>query len=350
MTSSRTAIQDFSTANKMYVNATVTFYTVLNGAKTSTLASLYSGLTGDTLLANPQTLDGYGKFRQPVYIEEPVIISVTGLGNTPDHDTGVINLPFDTEAAAGTVTDTDIVFTGDIPAAARNGYVKVIVAPPSNSTNFSTNLMRITEVDLSAADIIAPGHVIGGYDYVYMYGDGDCYLTAIHEAKLKDSGTGTRTLTSFYKPAIDDVDGDHDQVNILDCDIDFSGISGSVGVAYSVWSPRTDILMKQAGGILTDAVLLVNNYTFNDHDSHNVFLMFAGAPKTITVPHTLSKSFQARTIQGDANQISYAGSGGILVLHKDSHTKSEKQSAVVDVTVAIAGASGVAYISGDTAA
>jgi hypothetical protein len=91
MTYARTAVQDFSTSNKMYVNAIVTFHTVLNGEKTSDLATLYATLTGGALLANPQTLDSFGKFRQPVYIQDPVIATVTGLGNTPDHDTGVID-------------------------------------------------------------------------------------------------------------------------------------------------------------------------------------------------------------------------------------------------------------------
>lgn len=91
MTYARTAIQDFSTANKLYINAVVTFYTVLNGAKTAMKATLYSSLSGSTELANPQTLDSYGKLRQPVYIDEAVIASVTGLGNTPDHDTGVVD-------------------------------------------------------------------------------------------------------------------------------------------------------------------------------------------------------------------------------------------------------------------
>ncbi len=90
MTYARTAIQDFSTANKIYVNATVTFYTVLDGEKTNDLADLYSAITGTTQLSNPQTLDSYGKLRQPVYFQEPVIMSITGLGNTPDHDTGVV--------------------------------------------------------------------------------------------------------------------------------------------------------------------------------------------------------------------------------------------------------------------
>lgn len=93
MTSVRTAIQDFSLANELYVNAQIDVYTVLNGGKTNTLANLYANISGPALLSNPQILDSKGKFRQPVYIDEPVIISVSGLGNVPDHDTGVINLP-----------------------------------------------------------------------------------------------------------------------------------------------------------------------------------------------------------------------------------------------------------------
>lgn len=93
MTLARTAVRDFSTSNKIYVNAVVTFYTVLNGAKTSTLADVYDSISGGSAAANPQTLDSYGKFRNPVYIDAPVIMSVSGLGNTPDHDTGVIDTP-----------------------------------------------------------------------------------------------------------------------------------------------------------------------------------------------------------------------------------------------------------------
>ncbi len=93
MTSVRTAIQDFALANELYVNATIDIYTVLDGEKTTTHANLYSGISGPALLANPQVLDSKGKFRQPVYIQEPVIMTVSGLGNVPDHDTGVINLP-----------------------------------------------------------------------------------------------------------------------------------------------------------------------------------------------------------------------------------------------------------------
>lgn len=93
MTHARSSIRDFSTSNKLYANAVVTFYVASAGAKTSTLATLYTTLTGSTEAANPQTLDSSGKFTAPVYIDQDVIMTVTGLGNTPDHDTGVIPAP-----------------------------------------------------------------------------------------------------------------------------------------------------------------------------------------------------------------------------------------------------------------
>jgi len=91
MTYARTAIRDFSTANKIYSGATVTFYEEDNGVKTAVKADLYSSLSGSSKVSNPQVLDAYGKFRQPVYIETSVIAEITGFGNAPDHETGIIN-------------------------------------------------------------------------------------------------------------------------------------------------------------------------------------------------------------------------------------------------------------------
>lgn len=89
----RTAIQEFSTSNKIYVNATVTFYTVADGARTNVKADLYANTIGDTKLANPQILDSYGKFKAPVYAEVAVVAVISGLGNTPEHETGIIYGP-----------------------------------------------------------------------------------------------------------------------------------------------------------------------------------------------------------------------------------------------------------------
>lgn len=86
----RSSVEEFATANKIYVNATVTFYTVVDGIRTNIKAPIYADTAGTAQLQNPQTLDSYGKFKQPVYVDVAVICRITGLGNTPDHDTGII--------------------------------------------------------------------------------------------------------------------------------------------------------------------------------------------------------------------------------------------------------------------
>ncbi|MGB5048445.1 MAG: glycosyl hydrolase family 28-related protein [Caldilineaceae bacterium] len=91
-------INDFALGNPAYVGATVSFWTVSGGAKTSTLATLYAASTGSTTLTNPRTLDSDGKFSVPVYTEVPVIATVSGL-TIADHDTGIMGLA---ESAAAT--------------------------------------------------------------------------------------------------------------------------------------------------------------------------------------------------------------------------------------------------------
>ena len=87
----RTTIPDFNLNNPIYAGATVTVYTVdSSGVRTTILATLYEDLTSDETLENPQDLDSEGRFAVPVYVEEPVILVISGLLNAPDHETGVV--------------------------------------------------------------------------------------------------------------------------------------------------------------------------------------------------------------------------------------------------------------------
>lgn len=90
---------DFNIANPVYAGATVSFYTVSGGAKTTTLATLYAASTGTTQGSNPATLDSDGKLAAPLYVEVPVIATISGLGSVDDHDTGIMGLA---EGAAST--------------------------------------------------------------------------------------------------------------------------------------------------------------------------------------------------------------------------------------------------------
>jgi hypothetical protein len=88
----RTALTDFDFGIPVYAGATVSAWTVDTfGNKTAFLATLYADLTSSATLSNPQTLDGFGKWSQPIYINTPVILTVTGANGVPDHQTGVIS-------------------------------------------------------------------------------------------------------------------------------------------------------------------------------------------------------------------------------------------------------------------
>lgn len=80
----RTSIFDFSLPNAAYVRATVSFFVPdSSGNPTTTFVTLYADITGSGTLPNPQVLDSAGKFRQPVYVEQPVVASVvTGAATT----------------------------------------------------------------------------------------------------------------------------------------------------------------------------------------------------------------------------------------------------------------------------
>lgn len=125
MTLARTALQDFSQGNPIYANATVTAYTIDgNGNKTNTKAELFSGISGAGKVSNPQKLDSFGKFKQPVYINEAVILSVTGLGNTPDHDTGIVSFP--------SVQSVDVVISSAELLALHTTPKTLVAAPGAN--------------------------------------------------------------------------------------------------------------------------------------------------------------------------------------------------------------------------
>lgn len=86
----RSAIHAFELSNPLYKNASVSFFGVANGVKTSTLATLYAATTGTTQLANPQKLNSKGQFKQPIYIDAQAIGTVIGI-SVPGHDTAIFS-------------------------------------------------------------------------------------------------------------------------------------------------------------------------------------------------------------------------------------------------------------------
>lgn len=158
MSYARSSISEFELANPLYVGASVTFYEVdVDGNKTTDLAVLYSTVTGDNELPNPQILDSYGKVKFPVYIDFPVIGHVVFPDVSVDpHDTGIIQVP---GRNRGNYAISTLYYGNDL-----------IVDPASN------NIYSVLETYISsgsiAADVVAgkielflaPSSIVGTFE------------------------------------------------------------------------------------------------------------------------------------------------------------------------------------------
>lgn len=88
---SRTSIIDFAIANNAYGLSTVTVYVANPDGSKGALATLYAGQTGAPTLPNPQTLDATGKWQQPVYISDDVILEIDSPTASLDADSGIVS-------------------------------------------------------------------------------------------------------------------------------------------------------------------------------------------------------------------------------------------------------------------
>lgn len=101
------------------------------------------------------------------------------------------------------------------------------------------------------------------------------------------------------------------------------------------------------GGIISDSVAATGSFALTDAYSGKIVKMVAGGASTVTIPQTLSEGFSCKFIQGDANQITFAGSGTVVLENASSHTKTRAIKSVVQIDFFN---STYAVLSGDTGA
>lgn len=139
----RTSLEVFTLANDAYRNAVVTFYKAdeETGVSTETLATLYSSYAGSDTVANPVTLNSSGRLSAPVYIDVPVIATITE-SDVENHSTGAIfpeGGTYKNDWAAGTsYTPGDIVKDGSAGANTGNYYIAAIAH--ESGTTWTTDL------------------------------------------------------------------------------------------------------------------------------------------------------------------------------------------------------------------
>jgi hypothetical protein len=150
----RVYLDDFALANPLYQGATVTVFLAdpVTFEITSNVATLYSDLTSATQIGNPQTLDGDGKWLQPVYVDAPVIMQVTN-ASVASHATGVAGPlgGYQGPWAPNTVYNGgDSVQDG--PAGSDSGNLYYCVRPHTSSSSFAADLTAgdwIVQLDLT---------------------------------------------------------------------------------------------------------------------------------------------------------------------------------------------------------
>lgn len=196
----RTLISQFTLGNRVYRNASVTFYAVNLDTfeKQDTLITLYDDQVGTGTYSNPQTLDGNGKFEFPVYHDQPFIAEVSG-GEVDSHSTGVV-IPqgggYSGDWAAGVrYTAGDVITDGSAGSSTRNLYIS-------------------TEIHLSGSSFatdLAAGKWELIFDFQTLYGNVTAaalagltpaankfpYFTGSNTAALADLSAYVRTLTGI---------------------------------------------------------------------------------------------------------------------------------------------------------
>ena len=149
----RRYLGDFALANSLYAGAQVTIYTVDPASlqPTTTLAPIYADLTSSSLLGNPQQLDGEGKWQQPVYVDQPIVMLI-GNAAVEDHQTGVNagEGAYRGDWASGVLYLTgDTIRDGTAGGNTSNVYY---CADPHTSGNFATDLGNgLWQIYVSAA-------------------------------------------------------------------------------------------------------------------------------------------------------------------------------------------------------
>lgn len=250
-------------------------------------------------------------------------------------------------------TDTSVSLTVSTDYAIKGGPKTLTWRPESDTGNvgvFKAAGGNKAILDTTDGAVEGVDHMISTLDQFHMTGGNDCAVAFGHEVKFSKDGDGTLGSFSFYKPSLNGTFTDVNNLKFLDCEMDLTGITLG-GKAYSIYSPDSDKYILHNGGLIKKVTLIVGaTYTMTDADGGNFFLGFAGTPIAVSVPSTVLAGVSATFIQGDANRISFAGSGGNSVLNASSHTKTRTALSRVTIDVLTNGSGGAVILAGDTAA
>lgn len=276
----RTLLKLFALANNAYINANVTFYEVdtETNERTSTLATLYSNISGTDIVPNPYDLDSEGKFSTPVYHDAP-IVAVINDSPVGTHETGIV-FPF-TGTWRGTWETDTVYFPNDQIKDGANG---------ANTGN------------------------------IYI-------ATVEHE-----SGVWADDLTAAKFELVVDVASVVASSAQASADAAAAAASASAA-STSAGSAATSATASATASKLTPETVAGTTYTLDIGDVSKILECTNGSAITVTIPPNSSVAFdtgaQVAICQAGAGQVTIAAGVGVTLKSKYSRVKSEAQEAII---------------------
>lgn len=263
-------LPDFALANPIYAGAQVSVYTIDPAAQTptTTLATLYDAPVGDGTLTNPQQLDGDGKWQQPVYVDQAVVMDVLTAG-LETHQTGIIGAQarFRGEWEANTVyLYGDTVIDGAAGADTSNIYTATIT---HTSGTWADDLLAggwLLTVTAPTGDSYLP--LTGGTLTGPLTVGGALVASAGFQAKTIRGAAGNIELTGAYNAALAPIDVRFSLVRVPIADVstlprDINRIEvisdkhntrvEETGIGATVVLTATNWVLGAAGGAIADS-------------------------------------------------------------------------------------------------
>jgi hypothetical protein len=241
-----------------------------------------------------------------------------------------------------------------IEAGASQGVISTTFAPSSATSElFGTGLMRKAIVSTAGGAWSGVSHGVAGYDYMVIEGNNNSAQQFVHEAKLKVTGSGTHGHVVLYKPAIDDIAGTVTKLTCYDCEMDTSGISGTIGELFSIHAPRTySGKALLSNGLMTHAEFLFADKTLTENDSGCLFATYGASgtePVEITVPASLRAGCTFRVMRLGTGVVTVVASGGNAIYNKSGagYNKISDVLGVITIEVFSSGSGGAVILSGD---
>lgn len=283
----RTLLKLFALANNAYINGNVTFYTVDTDTneRTSTLATLYSDISGTDIVPNPYDLDSEGKFSTPVYHDVPIVavINESAIGT---HETGIV-FPF-TGTWRGTWETDTVYFPNDQVKDGANG---------ANTGNIYIATIE-HESDVWATDLTA-----AKFELVV-----DVASVVTSSAQASADATAAAASAS-------------------------AASTSASSAATSASSSATSATASATASKLTPETVAGTTYTLDIADASKILECTNGSAVTVTIPPNSSVAFdtgvQVAICQSGAGQVTIAAGGGVTLKSKYSRLKTESQEGII---------------------